>query len=66
MTTNAPRYSVYDRKVSDLTTFSAVNPRYWVIDSQNNLPVDSFSSKRAATDTADWMNVNEVSRCVQR
>jgi hypothetical protein len=53
------RYWVYDRKVSDLTKFSAVNPRYWVVDSTTNLDVDAFESKVAARGTADLLNLQE-------
>lgn len=60
MTNTTPRFTVYDRKVSDLTTFSAVNPRYWVIDSTTNRRVDEFSSKTAATMAAKHYNTYGV------
>lgn len=50
------RYWVYDRKVSDLTTFSATNPRYWIVDSTTNLPVDEVSTKSTAVALAKDYN----------
>lgn len=54
------RYYVFDRKVSDLTKFSAVNPRYWVIDRTTNLRIDELSSKKAAQMSADYSNQYEA------
>jgi hypothetical protein len=54
------RYYVYDRKVSDLTKFSAVNPRYWVMDRTTGKAVDEFSSATAARLTARDMNEEEA------
>lgn len=54
-----PRFYVHDKKVSHLSTFSAVNPRYAVVDRKTNQTVDELQSKRAAQDTADFMNAEE-------
>jgi hypothetical protein len=56
MANNEKRYYVHDRKVSDLSRFSAVNVRYWVIDRTTNLPVDEGSTKRSAQMGADLLN----------
>jgi hypothetical protein len=41
-------YWVADRKQGPLTTFSAINPRYWVIERATNSKVDEYTSKKAA------------------
>jgi hypothetical protein len=51
-----PRYYVFDRKRGDLTTFSAVNSRYWVIDRRTGSPVDEYTTKRAAEAAARNLN----------
>ena len=53
-----PRFYVHDRAVGPLDRFSAINPRYWVIDRTTGLAVDEFTSKRAATETARDYNAN--------
>jgi hypothetical protein len=50
------RYYVHDRKVSDLQRFSAVNPRYWVMDRDANTYVDEFTTKRQAVLTTHALN----------
>lgn len=50
------RFYVYDRKVSHLTNFSAVNPRYWIIDRTTGSAVDELTSATAARLTARDMN----------
>ena len=56
MTNTTPRYTVYDRGPANLTPYSAMNNRYWVIDTTTNKMVDEFSSKKAATMTASHYN----------
>ena len=50
------RYYVYDRKVSGSTRLSAINPRFWIIDSTTGLPVDEFTTKPPADATARELN----------
>lgn len=52
------RFWVYDRKVSDLSTFSAFDCRYWIIDRTTNLWVDESNSKTVAIKIARDFNKN--------
>lgn len=55
--TTEQRYFVFDRKVGPLTTFSAVNLRYWIMDRTTNRVVDETSTKSVAVGLArDWNN----------
>jgi hypothetical protein len=65
---NEPRYYVYD---SQATSFdpknTAINPRYWVVDRTTNLPVDEYTSKRAAQMAASFETkqdkIHDASTC---
>lgn len=53
------RYYVHDRgagQAAHLHHFSSFDCRYWIVDSTTNLPVDEFTTKRAAQSTASLMN----------
>jgi hypothetical protein len=53
------RFTVVDRQVgqaSSLTHWSAVNPRYWVKDTQTGKCVDEATTKRSAQGTANLFN----------
>jgi hypothetical protein len=57
--TNEPRYYVHDRgatQSSQLTNFSFINPRYWVMDRETGLAVDELTTKKEATEWAKMFN----------
>jgi hypothetical protein len=52
-----PRFVVRDRKLTEhLTVFTAINPRYQVIDTTTNEVYDELQSRKAADDTARFKN----------
>jgi hypothetical protein len=53
------RFYVYDRRVSPLTRFSAINLRYWVVDRSNGLMVDQFVLKKTALEVTRDLNKGE-------
>jgi hypothetical protein len=57
--TENARYYVHDRgagQARELRSFSAVNPRYLVIDRETGRDVDAFTTKRSAEAEARVMN----------
>lgn len=53
------RFYVFDRgatQTRELHRFSAVNPRYWVLDRTTGLSVDECQTKRGAADSARLFN----------
>ena len=52
MTTTEPRFYVH----TVTSTSRTIRSPHWVVDRTTNLPVDEFASKKAARDTADYLN----------